>query len=106
MNSCICSCVFLIVSKKSCLFKQHDVCLWKGFALSVCLFSEGEKPGLGHLRVLGFIPTSCLFLANYYVSLHLSFHFPTIEMAMPFSQEDKMSFTGREGSSLMPGSPL
>lgn len=80
----------------------------KGFVLSVCLFSEGEKPGLGCLtdlgRTLAYPRTSWLSLANYHVSLDLSFHFPTVEMATPSSQEDKMSSTGYQGSSPVPGS--
>lgn len=51
------------------------------------MFSEGEKPGLGHLTSLGCISTSpftsCPSVANDPVSLDLSFHFRVIEMAVP-----------------------
>ena len=52
INSYVCSCTFLMLCR-SCLFRQHDVCSEERFYLSkMCLFSVGEKPGLGHLTTL------------------------------------------------------
>lgn len=58
----------------------------EGSVLSACLFSEGKKPGLGCLAIRGCVSvsplTSCLSLASFHASLSLSFHFPTVEMAV------------------------